>query len=113
MNKKELSYVKKYLKFTKKQTLAFDINWNYYYDIYRQKLLKITKNKKMIVNCLVVLCYERHPRSKKKILWSVAGDWIANNIKQVNDRVLTRDIDGDINILGENYKWVEVQAGVE
>lgn len=110
---KNKEWIKKYLKFTKKQTLAFDINWNYYYDIYRQKLLKITKNKKMIVNCLVVLCYERHPRSKKKILWSVAGDWIANNIKQVNDRVLTRDIDGDINILGENYKWVEVQAGVE
>ena len=110
---KNKEWIKKYLNFTKKQTLAFDINWNYYYDLYKRKLLEVTKNKKELVNYLVILCYEKYPKSKKKILWSVVGDWLPNNIKQVNDRILVRDVDGDINILGENYKWVEVEKDVE
>lgn len=110
---KNKEWIKKYLKITKKQAIAFDVNWNYYYDLYKNELLKITKNKKELVNYLVILCYEKHPRSKKKILWSVAGDWIANNIKQVNTEVLVRDLDGDINILGDTYKWQEVNADAE
>lgn len=110
---KNKEWIKKYLNLTKKQTLTFDINWNYYYDLYKKKLLEVTKNKKELVNYLVILCYEKHPKSKKKILWSVVGDWLPNNIKQVNEKILVRDVNGDINILGENYKWVEVNTDVE
>lgn len=106
---KNKEWIKQYLKLTKKQTLCFDVNWNFYYEQYRNKLLEITKNKHSLVNYLVMLCYEKYPKSKKKILWSVAGDWMANNIKQVNQQILTRDRNGDIEILGDRYKWVEVK----
>ena len=102
---KNKEWIKKHMQLNKKQSVAFDVNWNYYYDMYKKKLLDITSNKADIVNCLVKLCYEKHPRSSKKILWSVAGDWTASNVKPVNNRVLMRDRDGDINILGENYVW--------
>ena len=92
----------------KKQAMAFDVNWNYYYDMYKDKLLSITRNKALLVNCLVKLTYERYPRSTKKILWSVAGDWVVGNIKVVNEQLLVRDPDGDISILGENYRWENI-----
>lgn len=106
---KNKDWIKKYMNLNKKQAMTFDINWNYYYDMYKEKLLNITSNKALIVNCLVKLCYEVHPRSTKKILWSVAGDWVVNNIKQVNDKILVRDKNGDISVLGENYKWEDVK----
>ena len=105
---KNKEWIKKYMAINKKQALAFDVNWNYYYDMYKDKLLSISRNKALLVNCLVKLCYEKYPRSTKKILWSVAGDWVVGNIKLVNDQLLVRDKDGDIVILGENYRWENI-----
>lgn len=102
---KNREWIKKYMGINKKEALAFDVNWNYYYAEYRKKLLSITKNKAEIVNCLVKLCYELYPKSSKKILWSVAGEWVVDNIKQVNEYVLVRDKHGDLSILGEHYRW--------
>ena len=107
---KNKEWIKKYMNITKKESLAFDVNWNYYYDMYKDKLRKISKNKKEIVNCLVKLCYEVHPRSSKKILWSVAGDWVVGNIKQYNKEIMLRDKDGDICILGDRYRWESVRV---
>lgn len=106
---KNKDWIKKYMKINKKQAICFDVDWNYYYDSYRKKLLDITSNKAELVNYLVILCYEKHPRSSKKIIWSVAGDWVANNIKAVNKEILVRDVNGDINILGDKYKWESVE----
>lgn len=105
---KNKEWIKKYMAINKKQAMAFDVNWNYYYDMYKDKLLSITRNKALLVNCLVKLTYERYPRSTKKILWSVAGDWVVGNIKVVNEQLLVRDPDGDISILGENYRWENI-----
>lgn len=107
---KNKEWIKKYMNITKKESVAFDVNWNYYYDMYKDKLRKISKNKKEIVNCLVKLCYEVHPRSSKKILWSVAGDWVVGNIKQYNKEIMLRDKDGDICILGDRYRWESVRV---
>lgn len=105
---KNKEWIKKYMAINKKQALAFDINWNYYYDMYKDKLLAISHNKALLVNCLVKLTYEKYPRSTKKILWSVAGDWVVNNIDVVNKQLLVRDPDGDISILGDNYRWEDI-----
>ena len=105
---KNKEWIKKYMAINKKQAMAFDVNWNYYYDMYKDKLLSITRNKALLVNCLVKLTYEKYPRSTKKILWSVAGDWVVGNIKVVNEQLLVRDPDGDISILGENYRWENI-----
>ena len=105
---KNKEWIKKYMAINKKQAMAFDVNWNYYYDIYKDKLLSITRNKALLVNCLVKLTYEKYPRSTKKILWSVAGDWVVGNVKVVNEQLLVRDSDGDISILGENYRWENI-----
>lgn len=105
---KNKEWIKKYMAINKKQAMAFDVNWNYYYDMYKDKLLSITRNKALLVNCLVKLTYERYPRSTKKILWSVAGDWVVGNIRVVNEQLLVRDPDGDISILGENYRWENI-----
>lgn len=107
---KNREWIKKYMGINKKEALAFDVNWNYYYAEYRKKLLSITKNKAEIVNCLVKLCYELYPKSSKKILWSVAGEWVVDNIKQVNEYVLVRDKHGDLSILGEHYRWEKADA---
>lgn len=105
---KNKEWIKKYMKLNQKEALAFDVNWNYYYDDYKNRLLEVTHNKAEIVNCLVKLCYEQHPRSSKKILWSVAGEWTASNVKPVNDKLLVRDPNGDIVILGERYVWEDL-----
>ena len=105
---KNKEWIKKYMAINKKQALAFDINWNYYYDMYKDKLLAISHNKALLVNCLVKLTYEKYPRSTKKILWSVAGDWVVNNIDVVNKQLLVRDPNGDISILGDNYRWEDI-----
>ena len=105
---KNKEWIKKYMAINKKQALAFDINWNYYYDMYKDKLLAISHNKALLVNCLVKLTYEKYPRSTKKILWSVAGDWVVNNIDVVNKQLLVRDPNGDISILGYNYRWEDI-----
>lgn len=107
---KNKEWIKRYMNITKKEALAFDVNWNYYYGEYRKKLLAVTKNKAELVNYLVLLCYEKYPKSSKKILWSVAGDWVVDNIKQVNEEILVRDKQGDVEILGERYKWEKVEC---
>lgn len=101
-----------YLNVNKKFAKEYQVDWAYYYEDYKNKLLKITNNKKLIVNCIVKLCYEKYPKKSKKILWAVVGDWLPNNIEQVNHSIPCLDDNGEIEILGERYSLKEIKSEV-
>lgn len=86
----------------------YDVDWNWYYEEYKNKLLDVTKNKKEIVNCITLLCYKEFPKRDKKILWNLTGDWIPNNINEVDIELPLMDENGEYEILGERYTMKKI-----
>ena len=82
----------------------FTIDWQYYYDIYRNKCLAVCPNRKMLANIAVTLCYEKYPTKNKKFMWRVAGDGIVENIKAIDIELPIRDDEGSYYYLGRRYR---------
>lgn len=94
----------------KQENKNAEINWGYYYDLYKKKCLDICNNQKILANIAVYLCYEKYPNKNKGFLWSVAAEGILENIKQVSVIQLPlSDIDGIEEYLGRKYKLVDVE----
>ena len=83
----------------------FKLCWDSFYDRYREQSYTICPDKKMLVNALVVLCYEMYPRGTTAFLWNIAGEFIADNVKQVETHLpaLVSD-NGDFKYLGKPYR---------
>lgn len=63
----------------------------------------------MLVNALVMLCYELYPKGTTGFLWNIAGDFLADNIAQVEITLPVRDeVYGDFEYLGRKYKMEKV-----
>ncbi len=83
--------------------VAFTVNWDYYYDLYRKKCLEACPNERELANYAVRLCYERNPKKHKNFMWHVADKGIVDNIKQAETYLPVRDDTGKFDYLGKQY----------
>ena len=81
----------------------FSIKWDYYYEKYREKCECVCRNKKLLANIAVDLCYRKHPNKNKKFIWRVAGDGVVENLEQVEVSLPLRTDDGEYEYLGKRY----------
>jgi hypothetical protein len=95
---------------TKEEVLNTKINWNYYFNSYKEKANSICTNQKELANLSVKLCYEKYPKKNKKFIWVVASQGILNNLKQVDIKLPTEDRNGKYEYLGNRYNLQEVKV---
>ena len=95
---------------SKKSARYFTINWQHYYDTYKNKCKEICPYSEIISDTAVKLCYEKYPKRKKNFLWKVAGDEVLKNIKQVDVELPIRDDNGRETYLGKNYSLVLIDS---
>lgn len=87
------------------------IDWDVYYDKYRQLCREVCPDAKMLANIAVRLQYEVYPKSESRFMWVVAEKGILENICQVEHLKLPqRDPFGEYCYLGRRYSMVEVQT---
>lgn len=90
----------------------FSINWNYYYDKYREKCNAISTDNRKIANMAVRACYEFYPQKRNsRFMWVVAGQGIVENITQVEFDLPIRDNEGEYEYLGKKYSLVKYNGG--
>jgi dsRNA-specific ribonuclease len=85
------------------------INWNYYYNKYKEQATLICPNNKELANYAVRICYVVFPKKSKKFIWVVASEGLIDNIKQVDIELPIRDKDGIYEYLGRNYSLQKVE----
>jgi hypothetical protein len=85
-----------------------EINWGYYYDLYKNKCLAICPNEKMLANIAVKLCYEKYPNKNKGFIWTIAGNGIVENIKQENFMLPQKSEYGTYEYLGKYYELKDI-----
>lgn len=88
----------------------FEVNWKYYYDLYKEECQQVCPDKRILANIAVVLCYEKYPNKNKKFMWKVASEGILLNIKQQRFSLPERDDNGEYEYLGKKYTMMEVIA---
>ena len=94
---------------TKFDAQYYTVNWDYYYELYRQKCHEICPDEKMLANAAVLLQYRDYPNVDSKFMWVVAEQGLLDNIKPAEKRLLPkRDPDGSELYLGRRYSMVEV-----
>jgi len=100
-------------KLTKQEVLNTNINWDYYFNIYKEKANDICFNQKELANLSVKLCYEKYLKKNKKFIWIIASQGIIDNLIQVNIMLPIEDENGEYEYLGNNYKLQEVKVIAE
>lgn len=90
----------------------FVINWNFYYQKYKERCRSVCSNEKELANYSVILCYERYKNKNKKFMWVVAENGILQNIKQEIFMLPTRDANGEYEYLGKKYSFKEYDGGI-
>ena len=93
---------------SKEEVMNTKINWNYYYELYKEKANKISKNPKELANLAVKLCYFKYPKRNKKFIWIVAAHGVLENLQQVKIKLPVKDASGEYEYLGNKYKLQEV-----
>ena len=87
----------------------FEINWDSFYEKYREKCRTVCPDGKALANIIVRMCYEKYPSRTKGFMWSMAGDEVADNIKQVPVLLPTRDeVNGTFEYLGKKYRLEQI-----
>lgn len=102
--KKELTK----LGITKEDAKDFDVNWQSYYDTFRNRCQAIVPDQRELANICVVLCYEKYKSRNKKFMWQIAGKGIVENIKQANICLPQECDDGEYEYLGKRYTLAPV-----
>lgn len=97
----------------RKEGWDFSINWNYYYDIFKNRCFKICSNPKELANIAIALCYEKYPSRNKKFLWRVAGQGVVDNIEQVDYPLPIEDENGKYLYLGKRYSIVDREKALD
>jgi hypothetical protein len=93
---------------TKEEVKNTKINWNYYYNSYKDKAKLICPNQKELANLVVKLCYEKYSKKNKKFIWIVASQGILENLKQTAIKLPIEDKNGYFEYLGNRYSLQEV-----
>lgn len=88
---------------TKEQAAVFEVDWEYYYNIYRNKCQSICPDVKQLANISVILCYKKYARKSKKFMWRVAGRGIVDNVKQIEIELPMECAEGKYSYLGRKF----------
>ena len=94
------------------EVLNSRINWNRYYEKYINRAKLICPNEKELANLCVKLMYEEFSNRDKKFMWTVAGDGILQNIRQVEFKLPIQDEYGEYEYLGKRYKSQSYGGGI-
>lgn len=87
----------------------FRINWEHYYNTYRNKCLEVCGDICELANIAIMLCYEKYPKKSKKFIWQIAGSGVLQNLTQ-NDLCLPlEDEYGEYEYLGKKHNLVNVK----
>lgn len=90
-----------------KREQGLEVNWEYYYNLYREKCRSVCADKEA-ANYAVLLCYRDYPSKSKKFMWKVTGNGIVENIQQVAIKLPCINPDGDLEYLGRKYNMEEI-----
>ena len=104
---KEMKQLKSDEREIQNENIEFTVNWNYYYDYYRNKCEEVCSYQKELANIAVLLCYENHPTKNKKFLWRIAGSGVVQNIKQVDYFLPIEASNGEYEYLGKRYNLMK------
>lgn len=97
---------------SKEVARVFEVNWQYYYNIYRSRCQKIVPDVRELANICVVLCYDKYKSRNKKFMWQMAGKGIVENIQQVNICLPQECDDGEYEYLGKRYTLAPVESDI-
>lgn len=96
---------------SRKDSYDFVINWNYYFNQYKEKCKEICPNEKMLANIAVMLCYEKYKsRKNKNFVWKVSTEGILKNLNQIDEITLPIECNkGSFEYLGKFYKLEKIK----
>ena len=85
-----------------------NINWQAFYNRYRNLCFDICPDVCELANYLVYLSYERHPKNTKKFMWQCGAEGILVNLKSVPHSLPVRDTHGEYEYLGKHYRMERI-----
>lgn len=92
---------------------VFEVDWEYYYGIFRNRCQQVCHNAKELANIAVTICYEKYPKRSKKFIWRMAGRGIVDNLKQQEVLLPYESADGDGMYLGRTYSMIPMMEQVD
>jgi hypothetical protein len=101
------SWIWENYQFTRYEATNFMFDWAYYYELYKVRCAEVVPDVKKLANIVTNICYYKYPKRGKNFIWVVAGDGVVQNIKQTRITLPLRDNNGNITILGKNYRMID------
>ena len=98
---------------SKEAAKEYDVDWQYYYGVYRNKCQLLVPDQRELANICVELCYGKYPSRNKKFMWMMAGKGIVENIKQVNICLPLQCDDGEYEYLGKRYTLAPMENDIQ
>lgn len=99
---------------TKDEVINSKINWKYYYQKYRDMAREICPDQQELANYIVEICYGKYSKKNKKFIWTIAGEGVVKNIKQLPViRLPIEDENGEYEYLGYKYSLRDVRVIAE
>lgn len=92
---------------------VFEVDWEYYYSIFRNKCQQVCPDAKELANIAVTICYEKYPKRSKKFVWRMAGRGIVDNLKQQEVLLPYESAEGDGMYLGRTYSMIPMMEQVD
>lgn len=89
-----------------KREQGIEINWKYYYDLYKDRCSQVCSDREL-ANYAVALCYEDYPNKTKTFIWKVASSGIIQNINQIPIKLPYKNPNGRYKYLGKKYSLEE------
>lgn len=97
---------------TRELAREFEVDWQYYYNVYRSRCQLLVPDVRELANICVVLCYDKYKSRNKKFLWQMAGKGVVENVKQVNICLPQECDDGEYEYLGKRYTLAPVANNI-
>lgn len=90
----------------------YETDWQYYYNVFRNRCQQIVPDQRELANICVELCYAKYKNRNKKFMWQMAGKGIVENIKQVNICLPQECDDGEYEYLGKRYTLAPMENNI-
>ena len=97
---------------TRELASEFEVDWQYYYGLFRNRCQLIVPDARELANICVELCYSKYHPRQKKFMWQMAGKGIVENIKQVNIYLPQQCDDGEYEYLGKRYTLAPIANNI-
>lgn len=97
---------------SKELAKEFEVDWQYYYNVFRSRCQAIVPDDKELANICVTLCYDKYKSRNKKFIWMMASKGVVENIKQVNTYLPQQCDDGEYEYLGRRYTLAPMASAI-